>query len=77
MLWENIIAIANEPAYENVCKYFQGVSLEMDLLHMVHQLMADSPVTHYRLSRGPPGTKELALKASYFQMYSAVLIGME
>lgn len=30
VLWENIIAIANEPGYENVCKYFQGASLEME-----------------------------------------------
>lgn len=30
VLWENIIAIANEPGYENVCKYFQGANLEID-----------------------------------------------
>lgn len=30
VLWENIIAIANEPGYENVCKYFQGANLETD-----------------------------------------------
>lgn len=30
VLWENIIAIASEAGYENVCKCFQGASLEMD-----------------------------------------------
>ena len=30
VLWENIIATANKPRYENVCKYFQGVNLEID-----------------------------------------------
>lgn len=30
VLWENILAIASKPRYENVCKYFQGANLEID-----------------------------------------------